>query len=48
MKIFIADDDKDIIEFLSHNVTNANYSVITSDNGIDALKKIEIRTLRHT
>ena len=42
MKIFIADDDKDILEFLSYNFTNANYSVITSDNGIDALKKIEI------
>ena len=45
MKILIADDDKDILEFLSYNLIKANYSVITSDNGVDALKKIEVENL---
>ena len=41
MKILIVDDEQDILDFLSYNLKQANFSVITSNNGIDALKKIK-------
>jgi len=38
MKILIADDDPDILEFLSYNLKSENYSVYCADNGEDTLK----------
>lgn len=39
MKVLVADDDKDIQEFLSYNLKKANYSVIIADNGVEAIVK---------
>ena len=44
MKIFIVDDEKDILEFLSYNLEKEGYQVSTALNGVLALglaKKIK-------
>ena len=38
-KILIVDDDPDIIEILTYNLSNEGYSVKSSVNGVEALKK---------
>lgn len=38
IKILIADDESDVIEFLSFNLINAGYDVITANNGSDAVR----------
>lgn len=37
-QILIVDDDEDILNFLSYNVTNAGYQVYTASNGSEALE----------
>lgn len=37
-KILLVDDEEDILEFLSYNLRNEGYQVITADNGRDALR----------
>lgn len=37
-QILIVDDDEDILNFLSYNVTNAGYQILTAGNGIEALE----------
>ena len=41
MKVLIVDDEQDTLEFLSYNLKQANFSVIKSSDGIDALNKIK-------
>ena len=38
-KILIVDDDPDIIEILSYNLSNEGYNVKSAVNGVEALKK---------
>ncbi len=38
-KILIADDDPDIIEFLTYNLKKENYDVISAKNGEEAIEK---------
>jgi len=38
-KILIVDDDPDIIEILTYNLSNEGYSVKSAVNGVEALKK---------
>lgn len=40
-QILIVDDDEDILNFLSYNITNAGYQVYTAINGIDALEMVQ-------
>ena len=40
MKVLIVDDEQDTLEFLSYNLKQADFNVITCDNGKDALNKI--------
>ena len=40
MKVLIVDDEQDTLEFLSYNLKQADFNVITCNNGIDALNKI--------
>ncbi len=37
-KILLVDDEADILEFLSYNLKKAGYSVLTANNGRDAIK----------
>ncbi|MFH1197898.1 MAG: response regulator transcription factor [bacterium] len=37
-KILLADDEKDIVEFLQYNLINEGFEVVTAYNGADALK----------
>lgn len=37
-KILIADDEEDILQFLSYNLQKEGYEVLTATNGADALK----------
>lgn len=39
-KILLADDDKDIVEFLEYNLIQAGFDVITAFNGAEALDKL--------
>ncbi len=39
--ILLVDDEPDILEFLSYNLTSEGYKVITSDNGLDAIQKAQ-------
>lgn len=39
-KILLVDDEKDIIEFLQYNLEAEGFTVISANNGIDALKKL--------
>ena len=34
-KILLVDDEEDILEFLSHNLTKAGFKVTTASNGKD-------------
>jgi two-component system alkaline phosphatase synthesis response regulator PhoP len=38
-RILIVDDDPDILEILSYNLTQDKYKVYTAENGVEALKK---------
>lgn len=38
-KILIADDEPDILEILSFNLTQAGYEVVTAKNGIEAVER---------
>ncbi|MCQ2973738.1 MAG: response regulator transcription factor [Bacteroidales bacterium] len=38
-KILLVDDEEDIVEFLSYNLTKAGFNVITATNGKDAIKQ---------
>ena len=38
-KILVVDDDPDIIEILTYNLSNEGYSVKSAVNGVEALKK---------
>ena len=40
-KILLIDDEVDILEFLKYNLEQNNFEVLVSNNGKDALKKIE-------
>jgi two-component system alkaline phosphatase synthesis response regulator PhoP len=40
-KILLADDEKDIVEFLSYNLKLENFEVIVAFDGAEALKKME-------
>lgn len=37
-KILVVDDEDHIVELISYNLINAGYSVITANNGLDAVK----------
>lgn len=37
-KILVVDDEDHIVELISYNLINAGYSVVTADNGLDAVK----------
>ncbi|MEX0981251.1 MAG: response regulator transcription factor [Bacteroidales bacterium] len=37
-KILLVDDEQDILEFLSYNLTNEGFDIYTANNGSDALK----------
>jgi two-component system alkaline phosphatase synthesis response regulator PhoP len=41
-KILLVDDDPDILEFLSYNIKNEGYEIETAENGIEALKKLDV------
>jgi DNA-binding response OmpR family regulator len=36
--ILVVDDERDLLELVSHNLTRAGYNVITASNGTDALR----------
>lgn len=38
VKILLVDDEQDILDFLSYNLTKEGYEVLTSSNGNDAIK----------
>lgn len=40
-KVLIVDDEEHIVELLQFNLINAGYKVITTNNGLDALKKVK-------
>ena len=37
-KILLVDDEPDILEFISYNLTKEDFEVFTSNNGRDAIK----------
>jgi two-component system, OmpR family, alkaline phosphatase synthesis response regulator PhoP len=39
IKILIADDENDILEFVSYNLRKAGYQVFVAKNGLEAIKK---------
>jgi len=39
IKILLVDDEPDILEIVSYNLTSEGYQVITAENGIEAVKK---------
>jgi len=39
IKILIVDDEEDIVEFLSYNLTKEGYEVSSAHNGVDAIAK---------
>lgn len=39
-KILLVDDEKDILEIISYNLMRENYDVITANNGLEALEKL--------
>jgi len=41
-KILLVDDDPDILQFLSYNIKNEGYEIETAENGIEALKKLDV------
>ena len=38
--ILIVDDEKDIVDLLSYNLSNQNYNIITAADGASALLKV--------
>lgn len=40
-RILLVDDEDDILEFLSYNLKNEGFSIVTANNGHDALKLTE-------
>lgn len=40
-KILLVDDEEDILEFLSYNLKQEGFKVLTANNGYDALKLVE-------
>ena len=38
MKILLADDEPDVLEFLSYNLVKAGYNVVLAKNGQEALE----------
>jgi two-component system alkaline phosphatase synthesis response regulator PhoP len=38
-KILLVDDEKDILEFLSYNLSNEGFQISTASNGVEALEK---------
>lgn len=40
MKILVVDDDKMILEAISHNLSSEGYEVCTAENGLEALEVI--------
>ena len=38
--ILVVDDEKDIVDLLSYNLTKNNYKVITASDGSEALLKV--------
>lgn len=43
-KIFVVDDERDIVELLTYNLQKEGYTVDSANNGKDALKKIQTNT----
>lgn len=41
-KILLVDDEPDILEFLSYNLTKEGYEVSTAENGLESIKKAKI------
>lgn len=41
MQILIVDDEKDIIEFLSYNLTKDGYKVLKASSGMKALEIVD-------
>ena len=39
VKILLVDDDPDILEILTYNLTKEGYQVVTAENGVKAVKK---------
>ena len=39
IKILLVDDEPDILEIVSYNLTNEGYQVFTAKNGVEALAK---------
>ena len=39
IKILLVDDEPDILEIISYNLTAQGYNVITANNGVQAVKK---------
>ncbi|MGN0026084.1 MAG: response regulator, partial [Clostridium sp.] len=37
-KILVVDDEDHIVELISYNLINSGYSVLTANNGIDAVR----------
>ncbi|MFB9056614.1 response regulator transcription factor [Mariniflexile ostreae] len=46
IKILLVDDEPDILEIISYNLSNEGYQVITAENGLEAVKKAK-QTLPH-
>lgn len=40
IKILLVDDEKDIIDFLSYNLVQEGFDVVTAYNGVEALEKL--------
>ncbi|WP_242084116.1 response regulator transcription factor [Aestuariivivens sediminis] len=39
IKILLVDDEPDILEIVSYNLSNEGYQILTAENGIEAVKK---------
>jgi len=44
IKILLVDDEPDILEIISYNLSLEGYQIFTAENGIDALKKAKAHT----
>jgi len=40
LKVLVVDDEPDILEILSYNLTKENYEVLTATNGPDCIRKV--------
>lgn len=41
-KVLLVDDEPDILEFLSYNLTKEGYEVSTASNGVEAIKRAKV------